>query len=120
MTNNQSDNSLGKITISREVIATLAGVGATECIGVVGMVSSNFFSDGLTQLLGKESLSKGVNVKYDGETLQIVVNVVVGYGTNIPIIAQNIVENITYIVEKFTGLKVDKVEINVSGIKMLD
>ncbi|MEG1998181.1 MAG: Asp23/Gls24 family envelope stress response protein, partial [Clostridiales bacterium] len=40
----------GIIYISKEVIATLAGLAATECFGIVGMVSSRIFSDGISEL----------------------------------------------------------------------
>ncbi|MEG1500977.1 MAG: Asp23/Gls24 family envelope stress response protein, partial [Clostridiales bacterium] len=113
-------NDYGKILISKEVIANLAGIAATECFGIVGMVSSRFFSDGIADLLGKESLSKGVEVYITPDNLLIKVNIVVGYGINLSVIANNVIENVRYTVERHTGLKVDHVDVNIQGVKVVD
>ena len=110
----------GLIEISREVIATLAGIATMECVGVVGVVSQRVIADGLNELLGREALSKGVSVQIEGDHLCICVNVVVGYGNRINIIAENIITNVKYIVEKHTGLIVDKVEVHVQGVRIVD
>lgn len=109
----------GIIDISRDVIANLAGIATTECFGVVGVVSARF-SDSINELLGHESLSKGVEVQVIDNRLIIRVNVVVSYGTPISTIATNIIDNVKYIVEKHTGLYVAKVEIKVQGVRIVD
>ena len=63
--------SYGLIDISKDVIATLAGIATTECFGIVGMVSSRILSDGLNELLGREALSKGVDVTVKDDKLYI-------------------------------------------------
>ncbi len=110
----------GVISIHKEVIATLAGLAATECFGIVGMVSSRIFSDGISELLGREALSKGVDVADKNDELYIKVNIVVGYGTKISVIAANVMENVKYIVEKYTGIKVNRVEVNIQGVRVVD
>ena len=112
--------SYGLIDISKDVIATLAGIATTECFGIVGMVSSRFLSDGLNELLRREALSKGVGVAVKDDKLYIRVNVVVSYGTRISTIATNVIENVKYIVEKHTGLTVDNVEVYVQGVRIID
>lgn len=115
----QIRNEYGLIIISKDVIANLAGIATTKCFGIVGMVSSRF-SDGISELLGREALSKGVDVAIKDDMLNIRVNVVVGYGTRISVIATNVIENVKYIVEKHTGLTVDNVEVFVQGVRILD
>ncbi|MCL4424724.1 MAG: Asp23/Gls24 family envelope stress response protein [Firmicutes bacterium] len=110
-------NDLGKIVVSEEVVATLAGVAATECYGVVGMASRKV-TDGLAELLGKESLSKGVEVDIDGNRVGIALHIIVGYGVRISEVARNIRERVKYTVESFTGLKVTGVKINVQGVRV--
>jgi uncharacterized alkaline shock family protein YloU len=110
----------GMIDISREVIAKLAGIATTECIGIVGMVSARKFSDGITELLGREALSKGVEVTVTDEKLLIRVNVVVSYGVKIPVIADNVIERVQYTVESHIGIAVDLVEVNVRGVRVVD
>lgn len=109
----------GKIDISKEVLAKLAGIATTECFGVVGMVSSRL-SDGITELLGKEALAKGVEIAIKNDELTIKINVVVSYGTKISVIADNIIENVKYIVEKYTGLIVKRVDVNIAGVRVID
>jgi len=110
----------GIIEISKEVIAKLAGIATTECFGIVGMVSSRIFSDGISELLGREALSKGVEVAIKDERLLIKVNVVVSYGVKVSVIAGNVIESVKYSVESHTGLKVDLVEVNVQGVRVVD
>jgi len=109
----------GKIFIAKDVIAKLAGIATTQCFGIIGMVSSRL-SDGISDLLGKEALARGVEVVFKGEAMIIRVNVVVGYGTKISLIANNVIENVRYTVEKFTGLTVGNVEVGIRGVRVLD
>jgi uncharacterized alkaline shock family protein YloU len=108
------------INISREVIATLAGIATTECFGIVGMVSAHKISDGISELLGREALSKGVEVAVRDDRLLIRVNVVISYGVKISVIADNVIERVQYIVESHIGSKVDLVEVSVRGLRVVD
>ncbi|MGI6361873.1 MAG: Asp23/Gls24 family envelope stress response protein [Bacillota bacterium] len=110
----------GKIIISKEVISKLAGIATTECFGVVGMVSSNIFADGIAEILGRESLSKGVDVLLKEDLVTVKVNVVVSYGLSIAVIAKNIIDNVKYIIEKYVGVIVNHVEVNIQGVRVLD
>lgn len=107
----------GKITISEEVVATVAGVAATECYGIVGMASRKI-KDGIAELLGRESLSKGVEVELDGNKVKVRLYIVVGYGTRISEVAKNVVEQVKYKIESSTGLEVQHVDIRVQGVKV--
>ena len=55
------ENEVGSVKISEEVVAIVAGLAATDIPGVAGMANS--ISGGLSELLGKKSLSKGVKVE---------------------------------------------------------
>ncbi|NLP46634.1 MAG: Asp23/Gls24 family envelope stress response protein, partial [Epulopiscium sp.] len=54
-------NELGTVLIENEVISRIAGLAAIECYGVVGMAAKNM-TDGLVQLLKRESLTKGIKI----------------------------------------------------------
>ncbi|MDD2498697.1 MAG: Asp23/Gls24 family envelope stress response protein [Desulfitobacteriaceae bacterium] len=112
-------NDIGKIIVSQEVIATLAGIAATECYGIVGMASQKI-KDGIVELLGREALSKGVQVNLKNDRLQINVFIIVGYGTKISEIAYNVMNKVKYTVEKFAGLPVDHVQVNIQGVRVVD
>lgn len=108
---------LGRIALSEEVIATIAGVAATECYGIVGMASRKL-KDGIAELLGRESLSRGVEVTIDGDRVLINLYIIVGYGTRISEVARNTCDQVKYTVESTTGLEVTKVNIFVQGVKV--
>ena len=54
-------NDLGLITISEDVLLKVAGYAALECYGIVAM-SSKRAKDGFVEWLGKENLTKVVQV----------------------------------------------------------
>ncbi|MEW6244977.1 MAG: Asp23/Gls24 family envelope stress response protein [Bacillota bacterium] len=111
------NNAYGSIILSEEVIATIAGVAATECYGIVGMASSRV-ADGIAELLGRENLAKGADVTLGEEDVSITLNVIVGYGTRISEVARNVIEKVKYTVETTTGLKVSRIRINIQGVKV--
>ncbi len=111
------ETNLGKLVLSEEAIATVAGAAATECYGVVGMAGRKM-TDGISELLGKENLSRGVSVSIEGDALYIDLSVILGYGVRITEVARMIVDKVRYTVESATGLKVKKVTVNVQGIRV--
>ena len=112
-------NENGKITISKEVLSTISGMAASDCFGVVGMSAKNI-KDGIGTLLGRDSLSKGVEVIEKNEHISMNVYIIVGYGTKISVVAGNVMQNVKYAVESFTGLTIDKVSVIVQGVRILD
>ena len=61
---------LGRITISDDVIASVAGMAATACYGLVGMASRTL-TDGIAELLGYDNLARGVEVDARDDGLRI-------------------------------------------------
>ena len=111
---------IGEITIDQEVIAKYAGSAAIECFGVVGMASVNV-KDGFVKLLKKDNLSHGVNVVIEeNNTLDIGLHIVVAYGVSISAVAENLIENVKYKVEAFTGMKVNQIHVYVEGVRVVD
>jgi uncharacterized alkaline shock family protein YloU len=113
---NEIENELGKVVISEELIAMLAGVAAVECYGLVGMASRKI-KDGIAELLGRDNLSRGVDVKLEGESVTIDLHIIVSYGTKIPEVAINVMEKVKYTLEKLTGLDVAQVNVHVQGVR---
>jgi len=114
----KSQRPLGTIDVSSEAIAMVAGITALECFGVVGM-SSRSVQDGISELLyGKENLTKGIEVRIEGDQVIIDLYVVVEYGTKINEVAHNVIENVRYAVEDKLGLNVSKVNVNVMGVRI--
>ena len=113
--NLQLKNSKGKIEISKDIIITIANKAAVECYGLAGIST-----EGISDLIKKES-SKGVKVEIvDGDKLILEVGIIVMYGTKISEVAQNVMETVRYTVEDITGAKVEKVNIRVQGVKIVE
>ncbi len=112
-------NKLGDISISEEVVATYAGSVAVECFGVVGMAAINM-RDGLVRLLGRDSLDRGISVSIQNNEVSLRMHIIVAYGVSISAVADNLIENVRYKVQEFTGMKVGNVEIYVEGVKPID
>lgn len=110
---------LGNISIDSEVIANYAGSVANECFGVVGMATVNV-KDGLVKLLKQDSLSTGVQVTIKNSGISIDFHLIVAYGVNILTVSDNLMSTVKYKVEEFTGLKVEKVNIFVEGVRVID
>ena len=110
-------NEQGIISISNTVIAKLAGYTATQCYGVVGMCSKSS-KDGLAGLLKKENIDKGVKVKTENGAIDISLYIIVEYGLNISTIGETIRSNVKYNVEKYTGMEVTSVQVNVESVRV--
>ena len=111
-------NDYGKIHISEEVVAILAGSAALECYGLVGMASRKQLKDGISELLGRENLSRGVEVHREGDVLHIDLHVIVSYGTKISEVAHNIQDKVKYVLNDIIGLDVAAVNIFVQGVRV--
>ena len=111
---------LGTITVSSDVIAKYAGTVAVECFGIVGMAAVSV-KDGLVKLLKKESLTHGIQVEIS-EDNKITLNfhVIVSYGVSISAVTDNLISNVKYKVEEFTGMTVDKINIYIEGVRVID
>lgn len=111
---------LGIITVHPEVIAKYAGSVAVECFGIVGMAAVNV-KDGLVRLLKKESLTHGIHVEIsEDNVITLDFHVIVAYGVNILSVSDNLMNNVKYKVEEFTGMKVDSINIFVEGVRVID
>ena len=111
---------LGIITIDPEVIAKYAGSVAVECFGIVGMAAVSM-KDGLVKKKKKESLTKGIQVGISDENkITLNFHVVVAYGVSISAVTDNLISNVKYKVEEFTGMSVDKINIYIEGVRVID
>ena len=113
-------NNNGDVLIDNEVMAKYAGSAAVENFGIVGMASVNV-KDGLVKLLKKDNVSHGVNVVVDeNNKLKIDLHIIVAYGVNINSVCENLIGNVKYRVEEFTGMDVEKISVFVEGVRVVD
>ncbi len=109
----------GEVIIDTDVIAKYAGAVAGECFGVVGMAAMNM-KDGIAQLLKKENLAQGISVQVNEGRLLLEFPVIVAYGVSIAAVSDNLIEDGKYKVEAFTGIPVEKVNVFVEGVRLID
>ena len=116
----QIENQFGEVRIDSEVIAKYAGAAAVECFGIVGMATINM-KDGLVKLLKRDYLTHGISVTIEDENLiNIDFHVIVAYGVSICTVSDNLIETVKYKVESFTGMKINKINIYVEGVRVID
>ena len=110
-------NDLGLITISEDVLLKVAGYAALECYGIVAM-SSKRAKDGFVEWLGKENLTKGVQVNITEAGIDIDLFIIVEYGISIVEVCNIIKSQVCYKIENMTVAKVRRVNISVEGIRV--
>lgn len=105
----------GKINISNDVIASIAGIAAMEIEGVAGMAGN--MALGLAEKLGgKKNPQKGVKVAVSDEGAVIDLMILVCFGVRIPELCWEIQENVKNSVESMTGTEVIRVNVFVEGV----
>ena len=108
---------MGNITIDKEVIAQYAGTVAMECFGIVGM---GITVKDVVKLLRKDNLTKGITVTITNNKLTLDFHVIVSYGVSILAVSDNLIDNVKYKVEEFTGMEIEKINIFVEGVRVID
>ena len=76
--------------------------------------------DGLVKLLKKDSLKHGINVTIADNRITLEFHVIVAYGVSISAVSDNLISNVKYKVEEFTGLTIEKINILVEGVRVID
>lgn len=111
-----NETTLGKIEISKDVIADIVNHILKESYGVTGIVGTGLRSN-VSRLLGKPGHRKGIVVNIDGDDVSINIHIASGIGVNLAEVAANIKSAIVYQIEKLTGLKVSGVNIHIDEVK---
>jgi len=116
--NVQLENGNGSITFAADVVATIAGLAATEVEGVASMSGG---TTGLADILSRRmqparALTKGVRVELNETSVSVHVTIIVEYGSPVPEVAANIQENIKKAIETMSGLAVTSVDVHVQGV----
>jgi len=110
---------MGNIVIDNEVIAQYAGTVAMENFGVVGMAGVNV-KDGIVRLLKMDSISRGINVTINNNKMELDLHIIVAYGVSIIAVSENLISSVKYKLEEFTGMEVEKINIFVEGVRVID
>jgi len=107
---------VGEVQIADEVVATIAGLAATEVKGVsttTGNVTNEIVK------LGKKNLSKGVKVVVNPDAVSVDMALTLDYGYGIPETAKLVQEKVKLAIENMTGLQVREVNIRIAGVNIV-
>ncbi len=113
----KTSSDLGEVTIANGVIAEIAGAVATNCYGVVGMASRNK-KDGIVNLLRPDSMARGISIDVEDDGVVVEIHLIVEYGVNINAVCKSIVNRVRYTIENTVGIKTNKVNVRVEGVRV--
>ena len=105
---------LGRIRISHDAVAQIAGRVAAEAYGVVAMAPRG----PRDRLRLRDPLRQGIAITGSAEEgVTIELSVVVEYGLNLAEVASTLRNRVRYEVERLTGLRVAEVEVRIQDVK---
>lgn len=110
------NNEYGVIRIADEVVATVAGLAASDVEGVAAM--SGGWSTDLVEKLGRKNFGKGIKVEVNGDETKIDIYIVVEFGYAIPEVAANVQKEVKVAVETMTGLNVSAVNVHIAAVSV--
>lgn len=109
---------IGSIHISPRAIATIVYQAARQSYGVVGLAPKNLVNE-LARVVVKDP-TQGVEVHYDGDSINIDIYIIVEYGTRIKSVADSVTNTVRYQVEKILGLPVKQINVHIQGLRISD
>jgi uncharacterized alkaline shock family protein YloU len=107
---------LGNISIADDVVASIAGIAATEVSGVSKLTGN--ISKELIAKLGKKSLANGVKIDIEDGEVSCIISLEIEYGNSIKKVSEEVQAKVKQSIENMTGLKVSVVNVVISGIKL--
>lgn len=114
------NTSYGKINISLEAIALVAGQAATTCYGVVGLSSKRSLKDEINAFLKKENYKDGATVKKTGkDAFEVNMYIIVGSNLKITEVVSEVQKRVKYELEKTFGIKFRSINVYVLGVDRL-
>jgi uncharacterized alkaline shock family protein YloU len=117
--NSPGSSAGGQVEISDQAIIAVIHDAVLSCYGIVDMAPRSIRS-AIGKRLGLSSSDRGIGIGIDGDTLTIELSVVVQYGTPIFTVATNVMQTVKFRVEEILGMRVDRVNINVDGLRVGD
>lgn len=105
----------GNVMISEDVVATIVEHALVDVEGVAGLDTKP--GADIADLIGKKTWARGLKIQIsENNDLTIGCNVVIFYGHSVVEVAGAVQAAIRSAVESMTGVKVEKINVNVCGI----
>lgn len=109
-------NAYGKISVTDKAIALVVAHTALESYGVVDLFSR--LREHVREMFSRQNKARGIKVLTIGDRIHIDIDIILKYGVSINAVAETVRKQVKYNVEKFTGMIVDSVNINVMGVRV--
>ena len=108
--------STGEVQIADDVVATIAGLAATEVEGVYAMYGN--LTNELVGKLGVKNLSKGVKVVVEEGEVFAELAITVDFGVDVVEVAKTVQSKVKVAIENMTGLEVMGVNVRIAGVNI--
>ena len=113
-----ADDAVGTVRIADDVVAMIASVAAQEVDGVAGMAAGT--TREFLGSIGVKDPQKGVRVEVNDHNVRVDLQIIMGYGFNIPATSSKVQARVKQAIENMTGLSVTDVNVRIAGIKLAD
>lgn len=107
-------STIGEVMIADDVIATIAGLAATEVEGV-SAIQGNVTNE-LVGKLGMKNLSKGIRIKIEEDGVSVDLSILMRYGYSIPKTCKEVQEKVKNAIENMVGLSVEVINVHIVGV----
>ena len=108
--------STGEVQIADDVVATIAGLAATEVEGVYSMYGN--LTNEIVGKLGVKNLSKGVKVVVEEGEVFAELAITVDFGVDVVEVAKSVQNKVKVAIENMTGLEVMGVNVRIAGVNI--
>lgn len=108
------EDGVGTVRITGDVVASIAGVAATEVRGVASL-AGGAAGQAVTRR-GFKSLSRGVRTTVTDGSVSVDLTLNLEYGASIPQVGTEVQQKVKASIETMTGMKVTEVNIRVADI----
>ncbi len=109
-----TEDNIGRVQISEQVVSVIAGIAATEVDGVASLVGN--ITNEIVAKMGIKNLSKGIKIKMLEDTVFVQITVNIRYGCSVPDVCRNVQEKVASAIENMTGLSVAEVNVFVADV----
>lgn len=107
---------IGEVQIANEVVASIAGISASEVEGVDSMAGG--LAGELAGIFGAKNLSKGVKVEVADDIAMVELAINMKYGYSIPKTCKQVQEKVMQAINSMTGLTVKQVNVRIAGVSL--
>ncbi len=104
----------GKVVFAPDVVATIAGLAASEVKGVSGLAGTVI--EGISGIFTKNNMTKGVHVEVGREEAAVDISINVKYGSRIQDVCAEVQSAVQSATETMTSLKVVEVNVLVKNV----